>query len=494
MKYFNNIFGYCAAAMAVCSVFGCKQEELYEPDALMSAQSITFKAEAAEPQALTIASNGSWMIDVEQDWITVSPMSGTGSADVTVTVTDNVGANGVLNAPREGTIAIYSERGSSVSTTVIQEGDNYFGVGEYTVTQVANDLNDEDKAKISEAHVIALSSDGCIVTDGTTCLYVKDAGNVTAGDIISLNGARSTENGLPVFIGDEVTVLSNEEYKYPTPTDITADLDSYKSKEVAYVSVEGTLVGTELKNIPDSPKTGVTVVTPHESIDLSGFNVHKVVLTGYYVGISGNGNINIVVTSVKDNGEDWTIGTDFPFNDDFSWLAPYIEQANAVLAESAQISDCVGNVITSADGAANIYTTLVNNNIPVLEDLRNRGYSDLNPDMETIYLQDAYLKFGANNKQSGLVLPLMRMDGAQDIQVSFRWCCHMGGTNKVDDVKLVVEIDGPGTVVTNAGTADALDGCCCKDQRRHQCYIHYHTSESDRFFRQCGFGISQILS
>lgn len=455
MKYFNNIFGYCAAAMAVCSVFGCKQEELYEPDALMSAQSITFKAEAAEPQALTIASNGSWMIDVEQDWITVSPMSGTGSADVTVTVTDNVGANGILNAPREGTIAIYSERGSSVSTTVIQEGDNYFGVGEYTVTQVANDLNDEDKAKISEAHVIALSSDGCIVTDGTTCLYIKDAGNVTAGDIISLNGARSTENGLPVFIGDEVTVLSNEEYKYPTPTDITADLDSYKSKEVAYVSVEGTLVGTELKNIPDSPKTGVTVVTPHESIDLSGFNVHKVVLTGYYVGISGNGNINIVVTSVKDNGEDWTIGTDFPFNDDFSWLAPYIEQANAVLAESDQISDCVGNVITSADGAANIYTTLVNNNIPVLEDLRNRGYSDLNPDMETIYLQDAYLKFGANNKQSGLVLPLMRMDGAQDIQVSFRWCCHMGGTNKVDDVKLVVEIDGPGTVVTNAGTADA---------------------------------------
>ena len=125
MKYFNNIFGYCAAAMAVCSVFGCKQEELYEPDALMSAQSITFKAEAAEPQALTIASNGSWMIDVEQDWITVSPMSGTGSADVTVTVTDNVGANGVLNAPREGTIAIYSERGSSVSTTVIQEGDKY---------------------------------------------------------------------------------------------------------------------------------------------------------------------------------------------------------------------------------------------------------------------------------------------------------------------------------------------------------------------------------
>ncbi len=456
MKYFNNIFGYCAAAMAVCSVFGCKQEELYEPDSLLSAQSITFEAEAAEAQSLTIASNGSWMIDVVEEWITVTPMSGTGSADVTVSVKDNVDEKGVVNSPREGTITIYSDRGSEVSTTVIQKGDNYFGVGEYTVTQVAADLKDEDKAKVNGAHVTGLSSEGYIVTDGTTFLYVKGAvENVKAGDIIYMNGSRATENGLPVFISDEVSVLSNEEYKYPTPTDITADLDSYKSKEVAYVSVEGTLVGTELKNILDSPKTGVTVVTPHESIDLSGFNVHKVVLTGYYVGISSNGNINIVVTSVKDNGEDWTIGTDFPFNDDFSWLAPYIEQANAVLAESEQISDCVGNVITAADGAANIYSTLVDKNIPVLDELRNRGYTDLNPDMKTIYLQDAYLKFGAKNKQSGLVLPLMRMDGAQDIQVSFRWCCHMGGSNKVDAVKLVVEIDGPGTVVTDAGTADA---------------------------------------
>ena len=454
MKYINNIFGFCAAAMTVCAVFGCKQEELYEPDALKSAQSITFEAEAAEAQSLTIASNGDWAIDVEQDWITVTPMSGSGSADVTVSVTDNV-KDGVLQAPRNGTITIYSERGSSASTSVIQEGDNYFGVVEYTVTQVVKELKDEDKAKVNGARVTGLSSEGFIVTDGTTFLYVKCTESVKVGDTINMNGARSTENGLPVFLGDEVTVLSNEEYEYPAPVDITASLDSYESGEVEYISVEGTLVGTTLKNIPDSPKTGVTVVTPHESIDLSGFNVHKVVLTGYYVGISSNGNINIVVTSVKDNGEDWTIGTDFPFNDDFSWLAPYIEQANAVLAESDQISDCVGNVITSADGAANIYTTLVDKNILVLDELRNRGYTDLNPDMKTIYLQDAYLKFGANNKQSGLVLPLMRMDGAQDIQVSFRWCCHMGGSNKVDAVKLVVEIEGPGTVVTDAGTADA---------------------------------------
>lgn len=456
MKYFNNIIRYCAAAMAVCAVFGCKQEELYEPDSLLSAQSITFEAEAAEAQSLTIASNGSWMIDVVDDWITVTPMSGTGSTDVSVTVTDNVDEKGVVNGPREGKITIYSDRGSEVSTTVIQKGDNYFGVGEYTVTQVAADLKDEDKAKVNGAHVTGLSSEGYIVTDGTTFLYVKGAvENVKTGDIIYMNGSRATENGLPVFISDEVSVLSNEEYEYPSPTDITADLDSYNPDEVAYVSVEGTLVGTALRNIPGSPKAGVTVVTPHESLGLSEFNVHKLVLTGYYVGTSADGNINVVVTSVKDNGADGTIGTDFPFNDDFSWLTPFIEAANAMLPADKQISDCVGNVITSADGAANIYTTLADGNVLVLEELRNRGYTDLNPDMKTIYLQDAYLKFGANNKQSGLVLPLMKMDGAQDIQVSFRWCCHMGGSNKVDAVKLVVEIDGPGTVVTNAGTADA---------------------------------------
>ena len=456
MKYFNNIIGYCAAAMAVCAVFGCKQEELYEPDSLLSAQSITFEAEAAEAQSLTIASNGSWMIDVVDDWITVTPVSGTGSTDVSVTVTDNVDEKGVVNGPREGKITIYSDRGSEVSTTVIQKGDNYFGVGEYTVTQVAADLKDEDKAKVNGAHVTGLSSEGYIVTDGTTFLYVKGAvENVKTGDIIYMNGSRATENGLPVFIGDEVSVLSNEEYEYPSPTDITADLDSYNPDEVAYVSVEGTLVGTALRNIPGSPKAGVTVVTPHESLGLSEFNVHKLVLTGYYVGTSADGNINIVVTSVKDNGADGTIGTDFPFNDDFSWLTPFIEAANAMLPADKQISDCVGNVITSADGAANIYTTLADGNVLVLEELRNRGYTDLNPDMKTIYLQDAYLKFGATDKQSGLVLPLMKMDGAQDIQVSFRWCCHLSGALNVDDVKLVVAIDGPGTVVTNSGSADA---------------------------------------
>lgn len=454
MKSINNIFKYCAAVIAVCTLFGCKQEELYSPDALMSATSITFKAMSAEAQSLTIASDDSWLIDVEDDWITVSPMSGTNTEDVTVTVTDNVGTDGLLAPPRQGKITVYNQRGYSVTTTVIQEGDNYFGIEEYTVTQVATDLKDEDKAKINGAQVIALSSDGCIVTDGTTSIYVSGVQDVKIGDMLYMNGAKSTLYGLPVFMGDEVSVLSSSEYEYGTPVDITSEIDSYKSDEVAYVSVEGTLVGSSLKNIPGSPATGVSILDAHESIGISDYNVHKVVLTGYYVGTSG-GALQILVTSVKDNGEDWSIGTDFPFYDDFSWLVPYIEAANAVLSATNQISDCVGNVIISADGAANIYTTLVTNNIPVLDELRARGYTDLNPDMKTIYLQDAYLKFGATDKQSGLVLPLMRMEGAQDIQVSFRWCCHLSGAENVDDVKLVVEIEGPGTVVTKAGTADA---------------------------------------
>lgn len=51
---------------------------------------------------------------------------------------------------------------------------------------------------------------------------------------------------------------------------------------------------------------------------------------------------------------------------------------------------------SSADGCANLYTTLADNGCDVIGELRSRGYTDLNPSFKTIYLQDAYFKFGAN--------------------------------------------------------------------------------------------------
>lgn len=451
MKLLKNIYRICAGVLIASLLFGCKQDNLVKPHALLAESSLTFEAVNAEPQLLRVASDEDWTIEAP-DWITVDPMAGSQTVDVTVSVADNGTAN-ALKAPRQAAIIITTSRGYSIETVIYQKGDTYLGINDYTVTDVA-ELADESKAKVIGSQVVAVAAKGFVVSDGTTNLYVASDAEVAVGDELYFNGEKSSANGLPVFKGDEVEVRSSKEVKYPSAVDITSSVDTYSSDKIALVSVSGTLVGTNLRNIPGSPSKGVAAYQPHESAGLADVNVHKVVLTGYYVGTAG-GSLNIIVSSLKDEGEDEAIGVAFPFRDDFSWLEPYIAAANKLLGSAKQISDCVGNTIVSADGAANIYTTLVTGNIPVLEKLRELGYTDLNPEMQTIYLQDQYFKFGATDKQSGLTLPLMKIEGEQDIVVSFKWCCHLSGALNVDDVKLVVAIDGPGTVVTASGSSDA---------------------------------------
>ena len=121
MKIVKNIIRFCAAALAVLPIFGCSEEEYVKPSALLSESSLTFEAIGAEPQSLTIASDEAWFIDVDADWITVDPTSGTNTVDVTVSVTDNV-ANGAMAATREGTLTIANNRGYSIRTVIYQKG------------------------------------------------------------------------------------------------------------------------------------------------------------------------------------------------------------------------------------------------------------------------------------------------------------------------------------------------------------------------------------
>ncbi len=147
------------------------------------------------------------------------------------------------------------------------------------------------------------------------------------------------------------------------------------------MQISGTLVDNTLMSIEGATRTvDVMAVT---SLNLEDVNVHKLTLVGYYAGISDSVP-SIVPVSYTDNGEDTNIGVDFPFNDDFSWLEPYIEIANASLDSSKQISDSVGDQLSSADGAANIYTLAALVSADLVGALRDRGYTDLNPGFKTI--------------------------------------------------------------------------------------------------------------
>lgn len=439
MKIINNLFRISAILLLASPFTSCKEEELVKPSALLSESSLTFEAKAEESQSFRIASDSDWMIDVDEPWITVDPMSGSNTMDVNVTVEDNY-TGGVMNAPRQGLITIMNKRGDKVTTVIYQNGDAYLGAPEVNVAKVA-DLDSASRAKVLSATVAAVSTTGFVVTDGTVNMFVDGKAEVKAGDVVDFNGKTSKISGIPSFVLDQVEVKSTAEVTYPTPVAIDK-VPSVLPDKVTYVKLTGTLIGSTLRF---ADKTTCSLLVPSDAETFNKVNTHKVDVLAYYIGIIKK-DVTVVPVSFVDNGQDESVGVKLPFRDDFSWLAPYIDAANSKLPEANKISDCVGAVTSSADGCANLYTTLADNGCNVLGELRSRGYTDLNPSFKTIYLQDAYFKFGANKKQSGLTLPLFRLDGEQDIVVSFKWCSQMQGDGDIDKTQLVLEIDGPGKV------------------------------------------------
>lgn len=439
MKIINNLFRISAILLLASPFTSCKEEELVKPSALLTESSLTFEAKAEESQSFRIASDSDWMIDVDEPWITVDPMSGSNTMDVNVTVEDNY-TGGVMNAPRQGLITIMNKRGYKVTTTIYQNGDAYLGAPEGNVAKVA-DLDSASRAKVLSATVAAVSTTGFVVTDGTVNMFVDGKAEVKAGDVVDFNGTTSKISGIPSFVLDQVEIKSTAEVTYPTPVAIDK-APSVLPDKVTYVKLTGTLIGSTLRF---ADKTTCSLLVPADAETFNKVNTHKVDVLAYYIGIIKK-DVTVVPVSFVDNGQDESVGVKLPFRDDFSWLAPYIDAANSKLSEDKKISDCVGTVTSSADGCANLYTTLADNGCDVLGELRSRGYTDLNPSFKTIYLQDAYFKFGANKKQSGLTLPLFRLDGEQDIVVSFKWCSQMQGDGNIDKTQLVLEIDGPGKV------------------------------------------------
>ena len=287
-----------AAALA-----GCKQEpaEKLAQAVLPAEQVIEFEAVSAADQVLDVYADGSWMADVDQDWITVTPMSGKGAQEVTISVTDNV-SGGVMDMPRRGKIIF---RGASIERqgelTVRQKGDTYKGVPEVPVSGVLT-MEDDDPAKIMHAQVAALTASGFVLTDGTANLYVQGAREVEVGDVVTLNGTKTTLYGIPSFRVDEVTVESSGTMVYPEAPDVTDNITVYDGKSVLFVKVRGSLISGKMNVTPAT----VQVVDPDPALNMDAVDLHKVALTGYVIGMSGTTGY-LVVTSYDDKGKDDTL-------------------------------------------------------------------------------------------------------------------------------------------------------------------------------------------
>lgn len=437
MKIVKNIIRLCAAALAVLPIFGCSEEEYVKPSALLSESSLTFEAIGAESQTLTIASDESWFIDVDADWITVDPMSGTNTVDVTVTVTDNV-KNGAMDAPREGTLTIANNRGYSIRTVIYQEGDNYLGVEEMPISKIFT-LDDGLFAKVAEAQVVALTSDGFVATDESASIYVSYKGEIAIGDKVSLAGEKVTLYDNAALEAGGVTVKSNAEVTRPEPVDLLSNLDPSKANVVTYVTVEAGLLGHELK-FEQSLPVAIKLLDPRAGVvDIESVNMHNISVKAYVLGLS-DGELTLAVTDVQDNGINDSLNA--YFYDDFSWMKSYID------ASGVRVDDSVGDN-NSGGEAPNLRSNDALSGL--LKALTDKGYEDLNPNSKVIYAQKYYWKFGKTstatvNNNNGMILPKQDFKGDEliNVDLDFDWAAHMTGSGNIDKVQIVVELTGKG--------------------------------------------------
>lgn len=437
MKIVKNIIRFCAAALAVLPIFGCSEEEYVKPSALLSESSLTFEAIGAEPQSLTIASDEAWFIDVDADWITVDPTSGTNTVDVTVSVTDNV-ANGAMAAPREGTLTIANNRGYSIRTVIYQKGDNYLGVEEMPISKIFT-LDDGLFAKVAEAQVVALTSDGFVATDESASIYVSYKGEIAIGDKVSLAGEKATLYGNAALEAGGVTVKSNAEVTRPEPVDLLSNLDPSKANVVTYVTVEAGLLGHELK-FEQSLPVAIKLLDPRAGVvDIESVNMHNISVKAYVLGLS-DGELTLAVTDVQDNGINDSLNA--YFYDDFSWMKSYID------ASGVRVDDSVGDN-NSGGEAPNLRSNDALSGL--LKALTDKGYEDLNPNSKVIYAQKYYWKFGKTstatvNNNNGMILPKQDFKGDEliNVDLDFDWAAHMTGSGNIDKVQIVVELTGKG--------------------------------------------------
>ena len=276
-----------AAFAALATLVGCQpKEQDVEARAVATSENLlVFDAQGAAPQTVKVYADGTWAVDTPNEWIHVSPMSGKGMGEVTITVSDNV-AGGVVDTPRAGSILIQGgtvERRGSI--TVQQKGDTYKGVQELTVKEVAV-LDDNAVAKIPAAQVAAVTTGGFVLTQDNENLYVQGARDVKVGDMVSLNGSKTTFGSVT----------------YPEAPDMTENIASFTGGSIPYITLRGSLVNGALKVGPAS----VVVVDPVDELGLAAVDLHKVVIKGYAVGINGATGY-LVATSVEDKGEDETL-------------------------------------------------------------------------------------------------------------------------------------------------------------------------------------------
>lgn len=180
-----------------------------------------------------------------------------------------------------------------------------------TVTEAIATANGST-VTIEEATVVAKSTMGLVVTDGTSNLYVyfdskanETVPDVAIGDKVKVVATKDTYGGVPELKKPTVTKLAAGSCTYPDPVDITSSAATYTSTVSEYIklsgllSISGSYYNLTIDGVDAASKMG-SISGPVESLGVSAFNGKQVTVTGYFAGLTSNGKyINIVAVAIE---------------------------------------------------------------------------------------------------------------------------------------------------------------------------------------------------
>lgn len=300
-----------------CLFTGCeKEKEDVAKAVLASASTLSFTGQDAAEQIITVYSDATWTADVP-DWVTISPATGSGTTDVTVSVSDNM-RDGALDNPRKAEVVFHGNTIASRATVIIrQDGDKFRDVAEITVSEVEG-LADEDIAVIKTSQVTAVTSRGVIISDGKSAVYVITDETAAIGDQVEVWGTKGSESHLAIISDIEKFVVTpGGTAVYPEAVDITSQIDSYTSTSRTYIDVTGMLKGNTI-TVTGAETMRVNLQDVPESIDIDALNNHNVTVHGYFAGVAAP-YVNVIIATVDDLGVaagtgklpvKWILGTD----------------------------------------------------------------------------------------------------------------------------------------------------------------------------------------
>lgn len=330
LKYF------CAASLLAASagtLWSCDDDDdkRLSDAVLASVSSLTFEAQDTSEKIITVYADADWVTEIP-DWVTVTPTEGTGVMDVTVSVSENM-RDGAMDNPRKAKLVFKGRTlASRAEVLVSQVGNKFRDIPEYQKIGDVIALDDEAAVKIPSALVMAVTNKGFIISDDqqSGAIFVEDTEKVAVGDKVCVWGTKSSDGAkLPIIScaeksddpnreGDKVEVLSSgATVTYPTPTDLTEQIDTYTSAERSYVTVTGFFNGSTV-SVADDAKYSVSALDIPEEMGLAKLNGHNITVSGYYAGLAEPVH-RIIVTTIVDKGAVETVY----WTEDFEWLEPW---------------------------------------------------------------------------------------------------------------------------------------------------------------------------